>query len=97
MVEIRPETRQVVLGTFEELGRDWLEADRVNWLVESPRTEFRCTAQIRYRHPSARAQVRVVSEDRIRVQFEEPQHGVAPGQAVVLYEGDRVLGGGWIL
>ena len=44
----------------------------------------------------APAEVRVLSEGRFRVQFEGPQHGVAPGQAVVLYDGDRVLGGGWI-
>ena len=53
--------------------------------------EFRCEAQIRYHHTPAPCEVRVLSEDRFRVQFEGPQHGVAPGQAVVLYDEDRVL------
>ncbi len=96
VVEIRPETRQVVIGAYEELGRDELEADRLNWLIAAPRDEFRCRAQIRYRHTPADCEVRVLSEDRIRVHFDAPEYGVAPGQAVVLYEGDRVLGGGWI-
>ena len=56
---------------------------------------FTCRAEIRYRHAAASARVAVEGE-RLRVQFDEPQFGVTPGQAVVLYDGDRVLGGGWI-
>jgi tRNA-specific 2-thiouridylase len=56
---------------------------------------FRCRAQIRYRHEAAEAEV-CVDDERIRVRFIGPQYGVTPGQAVVLYDGDRVLGGGWI-
>lgn len=96
VVEIRPDSQQVVIGTYDELGRDSLEADRTNWLIPDVPTEFRCLAQIRYHHEPAVAEVRVLSEDRFRVQFDAPQYGVAPGQAVVLYDGDRVLGGGWI-
>ena len=70
VVEIRPETQQVVIGTFDELGRDSLEADRTNWLIGDVPTEFRCAAQIRYHHTSAPCEVRVLSEDRFRVQFE---------------------------
>jgi tRNA-specific 2-thiouridylase len=51
---------------------------------------------IRYRHTPALAEVQLTGDDTMRVEFAEPQFGVAPGQAVVLYDGDRVLGGGWI-
>jgi tRNA-specific 2-thiouridylase len=95
VVAIEPATRRVVLGTHEELARHELGADRPNWLVPNVPASFRCQAQIRYRHEAAEAEV-FVDDERIRVRFAEPQYGVTPGQAVVLYDGDRVLGGGWI-
>jgi tRNA-specific 2-thiouridylase len=95
VVAIEPATRRVVLGTHEELAQQELEADRPNWLVPRVPASFRCQAQIRYRHEAAEAEV-FVDDERIRVRFAEPQYGVTPGQAVVLYDGDRVLGGGWI-
>ena len=95
VVAIEPATRRVVLGTHDELARQELEADRPNWLaLELPAT-LRCRAQIRYRHEATEAEVSV-EDERIRVRFDEPQYGVTPGQALVLYDGDRVLGGGWI-
>ena len=96
VVGLKPESRQVVIGTHEELGRATLSADRTNWLVGDVPTRFRCLAQIRYRHTAAACEVTVTDSDTFDVEFDEPQFGVAPGQAVVLYEGDRVLGGGWI-
>jgi tRNA-specific 2-thiouridylase len=96
VVRIEPESRRVVIGTREELGRTDLEADRLNWLMEDVPTEFRCMAQIRYQHRAAECTVAVGDGDRMQVTFDEPQFGVAPGQAVVLYGGERVLGGGWI-
>ena len=96
VVGLKPDSRQVVIGTKEELGRATLTADRTNWLVENVPAKFRCLAQIRYRHIAAPCEVTVTDEDRFHVEFDEPQSAVAPGQAVVLYEGDRVLGGGWI-
>lgn len=96
VVAIEPETRRVVIGTREDLGRVTLEADRANWLIDNVPDRFRCDAKIRYRHTAAPAEVEQLGDGRFRVTFDEPQYGVAPGQAVVLYEGDRVLGGGWI-
>ncbi len=96
VVAIEPETRRVVIGTKDDLLRHQLEADRLNWLVDDVPSRFECRAQIRYRHRAADAEVHVLDEDRMRVTFVEPQYGVAPGQAVVLYDGDHVLGGGWI-
>ena len=97
VVAIEPETRQVVIGEKEDLGRMRLTADRLNWLVPEVPEMFRALAKIRYRHEPTPVTARLVDEDRLEVEFDEPQYGVAPGQAVVLYDEDRVLGGGWIL
>ncbi|MBX3444478.1 MAG: tRNA 2-thiouridine(34) synthase MnmA [Planctomyces sp.] len=96
VVRIEPETRRVVIGTRDELGRRELTADRLNWLVDPPAAALRCTAQIRYQHTPAECTAEVIDKDRLQVTFDDPQFGIAPGQAVVLYDGDRVLGGGWI-
>jgi tRNA-specific 2-thiouridylase len=96
VIRIEPATRRVVLGVKDDLACSALEADRFNWhIAEVPRT-FTCLAQIRYQHTAATADVELIDDDHMTVRFHEPQFGVAPGQAVVLYDGDRVLGGGWI-
>ena len=92
-----PVHHTVTLCSDAELYSDSLFATSVNILVNddfsSPR---QVEAKIRYRHTPAKATVVRVSEDRISVQFEEPQRAIAPGQSVVLYDGDTVLGGGII-
>jgi tRNA-specific 2-thiouridylase len=57
---------------------------------------MKCLAKIRYNHQPAAAELRMSGDDEFEVRFEEPQTAVTPGQAVVLYDGDIVLGGGWI-
>ena len=94
VVRIEPSTREVVIGTKDELAAGGLEASEANWLTATPQ-RFRALAQIRYRHTPAACEV-TREGDRISVTFDDPQHGVAPGQAVVIYDGDRVLGGAWI-
>ena len=96
VVRLEPESRRVVIGKREDLGCHTLEGDRFNWLIDNVPSQFRCHAQIRYGHRAAPAEVEVLSDDRVNVTFDEPQFAAAPGQAVVLYTGDRVLGGGWI-
>lgn len=96
VVKIEPDTRRIVLGTKDDLACDTLEADRLNWLSPVPTGEIRCEAQIRYQHQPAACTAKIVDEDRLHIEFDTPQFGVAPGQAVVLYNSDRVLGGGWI-
>lgn len=96
VVGVEPATRRVIVGTREDLMEGTLDADRLNWLIDDVPTRFTCHAQIRSQHHSAAAEVEVLDADRIRVRFAEPQFGIAPGQAVVLYDGDRVMGGGWI-
>ena len=96
VIRIEPKTHRVVLGTHDELACRDLEADRLSWLIDDVPDAFECLAQIRYQHTASAARIERVASDQIRVRFAEPQFGVAPGQALVLYEGDRVLGGGWI-
>jgi tRNA-specific 2-thiouridylase len=96
VVEIDPETRRVVLGDREELARNVLTARDVNWLVDPPASPRPCRAKIRYNAPAAPATVECLEGNRIAVHFDRPVYGVAPGQAVVCYDNDRVLAGGWI-
>jgi tRNA-specific 2-thiouridylase len=96
VVRIEPNTRRVVVGTHEELARRELSAHGVNWLIDAPAEAFACLAQIRYNSPPSAATAWPLAGGRLRVVFDEPRHGVAPGQAVVLYDGPGVLGGGWI-
>lgn len=99
VVRIEPDTRRVVIGKKEDLARRELTAHRSNWLINTaprPGESFHCTAKIRYNSQRHAAVVEVLEDDRLRVTFDEPRYGIAPGQAVVCYDGDRVLGGGWI-
>lgn len=96
VVRIESDTNRVVLGDRNEMGRQDLTAINCNWLVDVPDdAPIKCLAQIRYNAPAAAAEF-TRSDDRLSVRFDEPQFAVAPGQAVVCFDGDRVLGGGWI-
>jgi len=96
VVRIEAEARRIVIGRREELARTTLEASRSNWLVETPTEPFDGLAQIRYNSAATPARITPLPGERLKVEFSEPCHGVAPGQAVVCFAGDRVLGGGWI-
>jgi len=98
VVRLEHDTRRVVLGTKEELARDRLTAKDTNWLAPAPHagSPRRCQVKIRYNSPRVPAHVEGLADQRLSVTFESPQYGVAPGQAIVCYDGDRVLGGGWI-
>jgi len=96
VVRIEPDTKKVVIGRQEELARSELTARDCNWLSDPPAGEFRCTAKIRYNSPPATAIGELLPDNGLQVRFDEPRYGVAPGQAVVLYDGERVMGGGWI-
>jgi tRNA-specific 2-thiouridylase len=96
VLQIVPETRTVVIGDREELLARSLRASRVNWLIDPPVAPLSCQAKIRYRHEPAAATVLALEVGGAQVDFAEPQSAVTPGQAVVFYDGARVLGGGWI-
>ena len=97
VLEIRPETNEVVIGTYEESLTRVLKADQLNFMAVSDLKEpRRVFAKIRYNHNGAWCTVEKTGEDEITCVFEEPIRAVTPGQAVVLYDGEYVLGGGTI-
>ena len=98
VTEIRPETNEVVIGEQEDVFTKVLYADRLNYMAE-PFFESgrRATAKIRYNHRGSACAIYPEGPDRVRVEFDEPVRAVTPGQAVVFYDGDYVLGGGTIL
>ena len=97
VLEIRPDAAEVVVGPRDALERNELTASQVNWVSGvAPREWLNVTAQIRHKHAAAPARVRALDADRVEVQFDAPQSAVTPGQAVVFYDDDCCLGGGWI-
>ena len=98
VLEIRPDTNEVVIGTNEDLMTTRVRANKLNFMtVEDLEGEMRVFAKIRYNHKGDWCTVRKTGEDEIECIFETPQRAVTPGQALVLYDGDYVLGGGTIL
>lgn len=98
VLEIRPETDEVVIGTYEESLTHTLRANELNFMSVEDLTEpMRVFAKIRYNHKGAWCTVEKTGEDEITCTFDEPIRAVTPGQAVVLYDGEYVLGGGTIL
>jgi tRNA-uridine 2-sulfurtransferase len=96
VIALKPDDRQVVVGPKTALEQTTLTASGVNWILDPPTQGRRVAAQIRHRHRPAPASVRAVGDDRAELMFDEPQIAVTPGQAVVFYENDVVVGGGWI-
>jgi tRNA-specific 2-thiouridylase len=98
VADIRKETNEVVIGTNEDVFAPALLADRVNFMsiekLDEPREVI---AKIRYNHKGAPCRIEMVGEDQVKVTFHEPQRAITPGQAVVFYDGDCVLGGGTII
>ena len=87
----------ILLGDNEELFTSVLTADRVNWISgDTPASPLRVTAKTRYSQTEAAATVHPLPDGRIRVAFDVPQRAITAGQAVVLYDGEQVLGGGTI-
>ena len=98
--QIRPETNEVVLGSNESLFTNVVRAEHLNFMAEEdllPGQEWEAVGKIRYNHKGTPCRVRRVGEDTIECHFEEPVRAVTPGQALVLYKGDYVLGGGTII
>ena len=97
VVRIDAAAQTVVVGSKAELLRKALHATGVNWIAgAAPEGPVKADVQIRYRHTAAAATVEPIGVDQAKVVFEVPQSAVTPGQAVVFYDGDEVVGGGWI-
>jgi tRNA-uridine 2-sulfurtransferase len=96
VIAIRPADRTVVIGPREELLGRGLIAREVNWLADAPRVGARVAVQVRHHAPAATAEFVRSSGDEIELALDEPVSAITPGQSVVLYDGDHVLGGGVI-
>lgn len=92
---INPIDGSITIGPRRSLLSRGVRASGANWLAEAP-DSFRCTVQIRYNDRGTPASVRRLEADGFEVIFDSPAFAVTPGQAAVLYDGDKVLGGGWI-
>lgn len=98
VVEIRPETNEVVIGTNEDSLSNYVRANRLNFMsIEDLEGELRVWAKIRYNHKGAWCTIKKTGDDEVLCTFEEQQRAITPGQAVVFYDGDYVLGGGTII
>ena len=98
VTEIRPQTNEVVIGNRAQACQTVLRANHLNFMArEDIQEEDHVFAKIRYNHKGAYCHVKRTGEDEITCTFEEPQHAITPGQAVVLYEDGYVLGGGTII
>lgn len=86
----------VTMGDRDALLREELVATGVNFLSDPPSDRFQAEVKIRHLHTPAPAMIERIGEGRVRVRFDEPQRAITPGQAAVFYDGDVVLGGGWI-
>lgn len=87
----------VIVGPEKELFKDELVAGHVNWLVPKDGLKsLRCQARIRSRHEEAQCTVMPFENDVVHVKFEQPQRAITPGQAIVFYDGNELLGGGFI-
>ena len=96
VVQIEPTSRTVTVGRRSSLDKAGLVASKFHWHVDPPDGPTRCLAQIRARHRAVPAVVERLDDGQARVIFDEPQAAVTPGQVVAVYDGELVLGGGWI-
>lgn len=98
VLEIRPETNEVVIGTNDEVFSDKLYANNLNFMsIEDLEGSMEVEAKIRYSHQGAKCTIKKVGPDEVECTFEEPQRAITPGQAVVFYKDDYIVGGGTIM
>jgi tRNA-uridine 2-sulfurtransferase len=98
VIQINGADKQVVVGSDEHLYSRTLRAHRVNLIaIDDLREPMRVSAKIRHRHEAAPAVLEKIAVDEVLVTFDQPQRAITPGQAAVFYDGDIVIGGGWIM
>lgn len=97
VVKIERLKNRIVVGEKEELLSGSFTARGVNWVAfDEPNQPVRADVKVRYRHKPVRATIEALEGNRAKIVFDEPQPAITPGQATVFYEGDEVVGGGWI-
>jgi tRNA-specific 2-thiouridylase len=98
VISIDAEKNRVVVGPQEELLSDEFTAAGVNWIAfDKPDASVRAEVRVRYRHTATSATITPQENNRAHIRFAEPQRAITPGQATVFYQGDEVIGGGWIM
>ena len=96
VVRIEPQRNRLVVGHKMDLLSSSCRVVGINWIEPLPQKPFNALIQLRYRHQGALGHISPVSCDTVDITFEEPEPAVTPGQGAVFYDGDKVLGGGWI-
>jgi tRNA-specific 2-thiouridylase len=97
VVSIDRENNRVVVGDDESLRTTTCEVQDVNWIsLQVPSEPLRASVKIRHKHVPAEATITALDAARVRIVFDTPQRAITSGQGAVFYDGERVLGGGWI-
>ena len=97
VLSIDTEKNRVIVGEDDALRATTLEIENVNWVsIAEPLAPLRAQVKIRHKHEPADATVEALPGLRARITFDSPQRAITPGQGAVAYDGDVVLGGGWI-
>jgi len=96
VLELRAAEREVVVGPRTSLERTAFTVSGVNWIEPEPAAAITASVQIRHHHAAAPATIRALGDGQVAVSFDAPQIAITPGQAAVFYDGDFVVGGGWI-
>jgi len=97
VIDLDSKTNRVIVGEVDDLVCDEFKIDRTNWIGRDLTGEnVELAVKVRYSHPGTRAKVTPLENHRARIRLHEPQRAVTPGQAAVIYDGDVVVGGGWI-
>lgn len=98
VLEIRPKTNEVVIGDSSQVFSEKLHANNLNFMsIPDLEQEMTVNAKIRYNHKGAKCRIRKIDDNTIECIFHKPQRAITPGQAVVFYDGDYVVGGGTII
>jgi tRNA-specific 2-thiouridylase len=96
VIDIQPEKNIIIVGDFSEMKKRRFIVRDINWLHGDNNDNFKAYVKIRYSHKKAPAILRKIGDNRVEVEFRENQEAITPGQAAVFYNGEYVLGGGWI-
>ena len=98
VLQIERAKNQIVVGEADELESKEFTARGVNWIaLNEPSEPVRANVKVRYRHEPAPATIFPLDDQRARIVFDQPQRAITPGQATIFYDGDEVVGGGWIM
>jgi tRNA-uridine 2-sulfurtransferase len=96
VIGINADKNEVIVGGEPELYQDRFLAKEINWIVPNPILPINAACKIRYRHEPVACRILPLMDGRVEVRLDKPERAITPGQAVVFYLGEEVLGGGWI-